>query len=117
MPNPTQPLKRNIGKAAPRRPFPKRCDQTPSRTVATIIRQKFARMPPNTLVVRCAETAEIENKIVVNKAGNIGALLCLRAKRCQRILKGFQIKAQGCEERGLRRDRQTTPMGLEPYGW
>src|SRR5688500_17810444 len=71
MPKPIRPLIRNQGRAVLCKPCPAVCAHAPSTTVAIRMRQKFAVTPPTAVVVRCAHTAEMENRIVVRKAGNI----------------------------------------------
>jgi hypothetical protein len=62
--------------------------KTPNIKVASNSRQKFASVPPSAREVRLADTAEIENKIVVNSAAN------MRGENLPRCSKS-KIKTQG----------------------
>jgi hypothetical protein len=71
MPNPMKPLTRKIKNASPDNPPPHPCAQIPRNTIAQLILQKLASTPPRSRAIRCAVTAETENRIVVKNAGNI----------------------------------------------
>src|SRR5438128_8471197 len=66
------PLIKKTGNDLPEIPTLKVWAQMPSKNAAMMSRQKFAAIPPTARVVRFAQIAERENKMVVRKAGNMG---------------------------------------------
>ena len=66
------PLARNSGNPTPDNPDPQVYAQAASNTVATVIRQKFASVPPISRADRWPHRTESEKNIVVSNAANTG---------------------------------------------